>query len=223
MGADAEVESDRDGNARDRNGHEQDGRKRRRAQNREAVIDALVALIGSGRFDASTTEIAQEAGISPRSLFRYFDDVDDLLQSAVARHHELARPFLRIDADPSDPLARRIAALVSARAQLWETVAPSARVARMRAPVVPMLAAELARNRAFQRAQLEELFSPELAAMEPQHARAVLTAVDVLCSFEAHDLVRNDHGLPAGVAEAALVQALTALLRPLPTAPGGAP
>jgi AcrR family transcriptional regulator len=202
-----------------------DGRRRRRTQNRDAVIDALVTLIGSGRFDASTTEIAEQAGISPRSLFRYFEDADDLLRAAVARHHELARPYLDLGVGPGDPLPRRIAALVAARAQLWEAVGPSARVARMRAPVIPMLAAELARNRAMQRSQLEQLFEPELTAMAPDEARAALAAVDVLCSFEAHDLVRHDQGLPPGVAETALVRALTALLvpaRPVVTAPAGA-
>ena len=112
--------------------------------------------------------------------------------------------------------------MVATRSQLWEAVGPSARVARMRAPVVPMLAAELARNRAMQRAQLEHLFGPELAAMGPEEARAALAAVEVLCSFEAHDLVHHDQGLPPGIAETALVRALTAVLRPAPTTPGEA-
>jgi AcrR family transcriptional regulator len=210
---------------------QEDGRKRRRTQNRDAVIDALVTLIGSGRFDASATEIAEHAGISPRSLFRYFDDTDDLLQAAVARHHELARPFLQLDVRPDEPLARRIAAVVVARAQLWDAIEPSARVARMRAPVNPTLAAELARNRALQRAQLQQAFAPELEAMGADEARATLAAVEVLCSFESHDLIRNDQQLPAGVAEMALVRALTALFRPVATDaptdpatdPGGTP
>lgn len=193
---------------------EQDGRRRRRAQNREAVIDAFVTLIGSGRFDASTTEIAEQAGISARSLFRYFDDTDDLVQAAIARHHDKAKPFITVAATPDEPLARRIAAVAVARARLWDTVEASARVARMRAPVNPVLAAELARNRALQRAQLEELFAPELGAMEPDDARATLAAVEVLCSFEAHDLIRHDQGLEPGVSEAAVVRALTALLKP---------
>ena len=63
-----------------------DGRRLRREQNREAVIDALVALFEEGSYTPSSNEIAERAGISPRSLFRYFDDVDDLNRTAVERH-----------------------------------------------------------------------------------------------------------------------------------------
>ena len=57
---------------------EVDGRRLRRDQNREAVLDALVALFHEGIYQPSTNDIAERAGISPRSVFRYFEDVDDL-------------------------------------------------------------------------------------------------------------------------------------------------
>ena len=52
---------------------EVDGRRERRAGNRQAALDALVELFGDDRFQPSTAEIAERAGISARSLFRYFD------------------------------------------------------------------------------------------------------------------------------------------------------
>jgi AcrR family transcriptional regulator len=194
-----------------------DGRRLRREQNRSAVIDALVELLGSGRFDASTTEIAEAAGLSPRSLFRYFDDADDLLRAAIAQHHRRARPHLVLGVSAADPLPARIEGLVAGRLRLWEVVEPTARVARMRAPIVPLLATELARNRAIQREQIRALLAPELDAMPEEEARSTLAAAEVLCSFESWDLLRRDQGLTAEQAGAALTRGLTALL-----APGGA-
>jgi AcrR family transcriptional regulator len=194
-----------------------DGRRLRRESNRRAVIDALVDLLGSGRFDASTAEIAEAAGISARSLFRYFDDVDDLLRAAIAHHHDLARPYLALAVDAGDELDDRIDGLVQARLGLWNAVEASARVARMRAPVLPALAAELARNRALQREQIRQLLAPELDALGTEGAPA-LAAIEVLCSFESFDLLCRDQGRSTQEAAATLTRALAALL-----APGGAP
>jgi AcrR family transcriptional regulator len=191
--------------------HAVDGRRRRREHNRRAVIEALVGMLGSGRFDASTAEIAEAAGLSARSLFRYFDDVDDLLRAAIAYHHELARPHLVLGVTVDDDLATRIDGLVRGRLQLWEAVEPTARLARMRAPIVPLLAAELARNRARQREQIRQLLAPELEALGAEGA-AALAAVEVLCSFESFDLVRRDQGLSPAEAIDTLTRALAALL-----------
>ena len=191
-----------------------DGRHVRREQNREAVVEALVELYREGRYDPSAAEIAERAGLSPRSLFRYFDDADDLARAAIAHHHRLARPLLRIPAAPTDPLAHRVERFVEARLELWSAVAPSARVGRMRAPVSALLADELRRNRRILRRQIEELFAAELAERP-----ALLGPIDVLCSFESTELLLHDHRMSRARATAALVDALHTLLAP----PGGRP
>ena len=48
-----------------------DGRRVRREQNREAVLDAVVELFHEGSYQPTTDEIAIRAGLSPRSQFRY--------------------------------------------------------------------------------------------------------------------------------------------------------
>lgn len=186
-----------------------DGRRLRREQNRQAVVEALIELYGEGRFDPSAAEIAERAGLSPRSLFRYFDDSDDLTRAAIEEHHRLARPLVGIDADPSDPLEHRIEALVAARLRLWTTVEPSARVVRMRAPERGLLARELRRNRRMFRDQVAELFAAELAERP-----TALAAADVLCSFESVDLLLHDQRLSRRQAARTLTDALRALLSP---------
>src|SRR3954464_4254664 len=108
-----------------------DGRRLRREQNREAVIDALVSLFEEGSYTPSSNEIATRAGLSPRSLFRYFDDIDDLNHAAIERHLATVRPLLDPHVDAAAPTATKVRHIVAARAELWETAGPTARAARI--------------------------------------------------------------------------------------------
>jgi AcrR family transcriptional regulator len=191
-----------------------DGRRARRDLNRRAVVDALLDLYREGRYDPSSTDIAMRAGLSPRSLFRYFDDVDDLARAAITVAQDRARALLTVAATSTDPLERRIECLLEARANVWDTVGPAARVSRMRAPLQPVIAAELTQARAYLRKQLRELFAPELAALGPGRSPAALATIDVLCSFESYDLLRNDQRLSRPRAISALAAALRAVLEP---------
>jgi TetR/AcrR family transcriptional regulator, regulator of autoinduction and epiphytic fitness len=187
---------------------EADGRRQRREQNREAVIDALLALFREGVYQPGSAEIAARAGLSPRSLFRYFDDVDDLHRAAAARQVRLALPLLTLTVRPADPTPAKIDGVVRARVRLFEQIAPAARALRVSAYRHDPLAVELARNRSFLRAQLREVFGPELAAA----GELALPAIDVLCSFESYELLRRDQGLSRARLVATLAAALGALL-----------
>jgi AcrR family transcriptional regulator len=184
-----------------------DGRRRRRHQNREAVIDALVASFADGVYQPSTAAIAARAGISPRSLFRYFDDVDDLSRAAIERQLASARPLFAVDASPDDPTATKIRKVVAARLALFEAIAPGARAGRVCAPVNPVVAAQLHESRSLYRDQVRDLFARELRARP-----TALPAVDVLLSFESRELLCVEQGFTTAEAAAALVDSLAALL-----------
>ena len=189
---------------------EVDGRRARREQNRAAVVDALAQLYREGTYEPSAAEIAERAGLSPRSLFRYFDDVDDLNRATIDQQLARARPLLAVDARPDDPAAAKVERLVEARLRLYEAIAPAARAARICAWRHPVLAEQITSTRSYLRHQLERLFAPELDALGPDRGPAALAAMDALCSFEAVELLQGDHEAPA----AALVQGLGCLLAP---------
>jgi AcrR family transcriptional regulator len=189
-------------------GVETDGRRARRAANRQAAVAALVELYREGRFTPTAAEIAERAGLSARSLFRYFEDYDDLSEAAIAHQQALARPLLGVDADRSDPTEVKIDALARSRAAQFEVLAPAARAARAAAHRRPAVAAGLTQARTFRREQIRRLFAPELAAMTRQEAARRLAVADALCSFESYELLRHDQEMSQAEATATLVQGL---------------
>ncbi len=197
-----------------------DGRRLRRDRNRDAVVDAMLALYAEGQLAPSSEEIAARAGLSPRSLFRYFDDIDDLCRAAIARQHERVGPFVELQTDPSATLAERIAVVVDQRIRLFEAIGSVGEVSRLRAPFQPLIATELAASRAYLRRQLRRAFAAELDALDAlghDRGAAVLAAADVVTSFEAYQLLRHDQQLASARAADVLVEALTRLLTPHPS------
>ncbi len=188
---------------------EVDGRRLRRQQNREAVLEALASMFSEGDYTPSSADIAERAGLSPRSLFRYFDDVDDLNRAAIERQQATALPLVDPGVGPLEPTADKIRAVAEARVRLFEAIAPSARAARVAAHRHPLVRAQISRSRSYLRRQLRRLFAPELEAVDGD----VLPALDALCSFETYDLLRVDQGLSRIGTVAALRGALTALLQ----------
>jgi AcrR family transcriptional regulator len=188
---------------------ETDGRRLRREQNRAAVLDALVELFDEGDYTPGTTRIAERAGISPRSLFRYFDDVDDLHLAAIERARTTAAPLAAMDIDPSAPTAEKIDAFVRARVRLHEAVGNAERATRLSAHRHAVIAAQLREGRAFFREQARAVFAPELRAGGRE---TLVPAIDALTSIETYDLFRSTHALSRAKAIDALVAALTTLL-----------
>jgi AcrR family transcriptional regulator len=184
-----------------------DGRRLRRELNRDAVIDALITFYRAGSYQPSCTEIAARAGVSERSLFRYFSDVEDLHRAAADREITVALPQLA-SAAAAELTRVKIERMVHARAALWEHAGPAARALGANAHRHAKLAAELDRYRSLLQGQLRELFAPELAA----RGTVALPAIDVLCSHHSWDRLRHGQGLSAESATATLIAALTALL-----------
>ncbi|HUY66621.1 MAG TPA: TetR/AcrR family transcriptional regulator [Acidimicrobiales bacterium] len=191
-----------------------DGRQRRRERNREAVVDALLDLYRVGNLRPSSEEIAARSGLSPRSLFRYFDDVDDLIRAAIRSQEARALPLLPVAAAPEDPFDVKVAALVDQRLRLFGAVGHAATVSRLRSPFQPLLAAELAQNRKFLRNQVRRLFAPELGGMDEARSTSAVAAADVLTSFESYQLLVQHRAMPEVQVKRILADALTVLLGP---------
>lgn len=189
-----------------------DGRRVRREQNVEAVVEAMLDLLGEGHLNPSAAQVAERSGVSLRSVFRYFDDMDHLTELAMARQLERASGFFQpIDADGT--IEERAAALAEQRLVQHAHLAPYARAAMVRAHQYPAVAQGLATRRDALRAQAEALFAPELDALDPAAREEVLAALEGVSSLEVLEVMLGHRGLTPEQVQATLQRMLVAVLR----------
>lgn len=190
-----------------------DGRTARRDRNRDAVLDAVIELFGEGLLMPAAAEVAERSGVSPRSVFRYFEDTDALSRAAIARRMEVVEPLLALPDAAVGSLEERIERVLDARLRLWDAAAPVARAVIVRAPVNPLLADQLDRNRRRLHAQVEEVFTAELDACEDDERQALLAAADLLTGYDSLDLLRRQQDRTAEETRDILARALRRLFR----------
>jgi AcrR family transcriptional regulator len=176
------------------------------------VVDSLLALYQDGNLDPSAADVAERSGLSPRSLFRYFDDVTDLCRAAIERQFAILTAMAQIELDPGAPLKARVEALVDRRINLYETSGKVGLVARLRAPFESLIADQLVEGRAALRGQIEMLFHDELTGMEETRRSMALNAIDALCTFESYHLMRENQGLDKGGVSSVLGDSILTLL-----------
>ena len=171
-----------------------DGRRARRDRNRAAVIDAVLELLAEGEPMPATEAIAERAGVSVSSVFRYFDGLDDLHRQTIERHAERFGHLFELPGLGDGTRDERITRLVDARLALHEAVAPIARAARSQVREGHPIGDQLAEIRRRMRSQVRAHFAEELAPMPRAVADDVVDAIDALTSFEAWDLLRRGAG-----------------------------
>ena len=189
-----------------------DGRRARRERNRTAVIDAMFELIVEGHVPPSAEALAERAGVSVSSIFRYFDNLDDLLQQTVSNYFGRFAGLFVVPAVSGGDLDDRIAALVRARLDLYEATGPIARVARIRAADQPQIATVLAETRRTLEAQVREHFAADLRGRARGDADDRVALVDCLTAFESWDLLTSTHGRSRRLVERAWTSGLHDLL-----------
>jgi AcrR family transcriptional regulator len=194
-----------------------DGRSARSARTREAVVTAALDLVRAGNPRPTAKEIAARAGISLRSVYVHFDDLDDLFAAVGARQAEdVAHLLYAVDA--SLPLPDRIDAVVGQRAALWEVLAPVREAAIFWAHRSNRL--REGNQRMARRAirDLDRLFGAELDRWGDSRAVA-LEALAVTASQGSWDVLRRERGLSVERASAVVVTTMTSVLRGPDTRP----
>ncbi len=164
-----------------------DGRTRRRNRNRDAVIASLISLMQDGELDPTVAQIADRAGVSHRSIFRYFTDLDDLSRTALETAVRDALPLAVIPRVGEGSLEHRIEGMIASRLRVISYSKMFARVARAKSIALPELHRGLSNVAIMSRDQFRRHFAIELDEMEPRD-RAHLTALlSSQMSFEGYD------------------------------------
>ena len=188
-----------------------DGRHQRRVRNREAVVEAILGLLDDGLAQPTALDVSARSGVSMRSIFRLFDDMEALHRAAIERQTERLTALL-VELPDSGPLADRVEALVANRADVFESVSPVRRLANRLAATSPPIRAELARLGRFLRTQLALTFASELRRGD----ELLLDALDVATCWDTWERLRSAQGLSPAEARRTVTLTVTALLREEP-------
>jgi TetR/AcrR family transcriptional regulator, regulator of autoinduction and epiphytic fitness len=202
--------SDGDGDA-DADAKDVDGRHRRSERSRAAVVDALLSLYDDGVVRPGVADIAARAGVSARSVFRHFADLEGLAEAAIDRQWE--RVHMLFDAPPHEgDRETRVAALVDQRLRLHGAIIGVARAAAVLSSSSPVVASTLRARRRLLGDQVVALFAPELRARQGQAGRELAAALEATASLENVDYLRTHAGLGSDRAAAVVRRMLHALL-----------
>jgi hypothetical protein len=169
-----------------------DGRSLRRERNRQDIVNALLGLIENGETEISAALIASKAGLSERSIFRYFDDVNDLYRSVCDLAFSKEIEYALIDDAGIGSLDTKIENFVNQRVRIYtmnEKIAPAARSFAFKNPIIKN---QLVFGRKLLRAQITKHFAEELSAFDKSQQQVAVATIDALTTFESYDMMRSD-------------------------------
>lgn len=187
-----------------------DGRTLRGERTRTSIVEALIGLLQEGEERPTAKHIAQRAGVSVRSIFQHFDDLEGLYADLVKVQASRVEPLVEA-MEPGGDLPTRCAALANQRARLFEAIRPIRHAVGTRARTSPVIAQRIHDLSARLESQVREQFAAELAGPDGE---TLAVALDVLASFDAWDHLRGHHGLDPEAAEGVLRASLERLLAP---------
>lgn len=170
----------------------EDGRTSRSARTRSAVVEALLTLNERGNPRPTAKEIAAEAGVSSRSVYVHFDDMEALSLAASGRQWER---LLAISPRPvtEGDLSTRLAAFVERRTLTLEFGANVRKAAVLQEPFSAVLRETLTQARRRLHTDVQRCFASELA-MSPR-PDTLATAIDIAASSATWETMRSHQGL----------------------------
>jgi TetR/AcrR family transcriptional regulator, regulator of autoinduction and epiphytic fitness len=171
-----------------------DGRAARSHRTRRAIINAMRALHSDGELRPTAPRIAERAGVSLRTVWQQFTDMEALLVEAVKRDSEILRSLVR-KIEPDQPLADRVDTFVSQRAQILEEMTPTWRAARIHQASSSELRSDHRRKVAAGRAELEAVFAPEFDQLPGQQRAELVESLHAISIWSFWESLRSDLGL----------------------------
>jgi TetR/AcrR family transcriptional regulator of autoinduction and epiphytic fitness len=171
-----------------------DGRMARSHQTRRAIVDAMRALHAEGDLRPTAPRVAARAGVSLRTVWQHFADMEALLLEAGRRDLEILLQIVSpIGSDL--PLAERVGMLADQRARVHEQMTPGWRAARLQQPFSPELRRSKKRMIALARAELEAVFVNELGQLPPDQRQELVDGLQGVSIWAFWESLRTEVGL----------------------------
>jgi AcrR family transcriptional regulator len=170
-----------------------DGRAARAQRTRRAVADALLKLIEEGDLRPTSKAIAERAGVSERTIFQHFEDLETLFSVAASRVGDrIVRNLDYISAD--GPFDDRLKAYLDELTYLHEAMTPVRRASRLHEPFSPVLDGALGWWRETLRRGIERVFVNELGRWSGDDRRDVVEALALIVTWSSWENMRRHSG-----------------------------
>jgi TetR/AcrR family transcriptional regulator of autoinduction and epiphytic fitness len=186
-----------------------DGRSARSERTRRAIVAAHLALIDEGDLKPTGERIAERAGVSLRTLWTNFKDMETLFAATGELVKERQDTMYR-RIEPDRRLADRVEEFCAQRAEVLEMLAPSARASQLREPFSAQLRLNRVGNINRVRRQIEEVFEAELA--DADEREKLVNALTVASTWSAWSMMRDTLSMPVDEAKSIMRRTVTALL-----------
>lgn len=182
-----------------------DGRTARSVRTRKAIVAACIELVEEGDLEPTAPRVAERAGVSVRSVFQHFDDLEGLFAAVGDRVLENLLGLV-MHVDPTIDFERRVPIVVRQRTALLEALSPIRRAVAVNAWDSQEVSNRLAMGHAYLRLEVESAFARELLAAGDDRLE-VLNALDTVLSWSTWEQLRTTVDLDVAAA-AAVVERL---------------
>ena len=183
-----------------------DGRRERSAASRRRILEAMVDLIESGQPGPTAETVAMRAGVSLRTVFRHFEEMEKLHLEIASVVFERVRPILERPLDNKGWPAS-LPEFVARRAEFFEIMAPFKNAIDVHRHRSRAIAAQHRRINVMSRDLLAAAVPPRLLA-----DRERFELLSLLLSLEAWQRLREQQGLSVAEACSAIERATLALI-----------
>lgn len=183
-----------------------DGRRLRSERSRAQIVAAMRAVIEGGDMDPGAAAVAEAAGVSIRTVFRHFEEIDSLYRELNAQIEAEILPMVMTQFEARD-WQGRAGEVVTRRARIYERLMPFKIAAHARRFQSEYLMDAHQRFLAMERAALQAILPAEI-----QSNPALFAALEMVTGFQSWQRLRQDQNLAPEDAEAAVRLAVERLL-----------
>jgi len=183
-----------------------DGRRLRSDRSRQLIIESMLELIKQGNLVPTAQQVADHANVGIRSVFRHFEDMESIFETASELCHTEYRGLF-IGGDRSGSLQERILHATECHANAYETMSNMILSGSARQWNSEVLQKSYIAYQHQLRRDLDE-WLPELESLTESKRQAV----DGIASFEMWHRLRNIQSLDKTDSIKIIVEMLKALI-----------
>lgn len=187
-----------------------DGRRERSRSSRSKIVAAMLDLVGKGDVAPSAARVAEVAGVGLRSVFRHFDDMDELYREMGGVIEAQVMPII-LQAPSGASWKEKLLDIADRRATVFETILPFRISGNLKRFQSPYLMQDYRR--------MLRLETEIIEAHLPASVKADVTgahSLNVILSFQTWRLLRHDQSLTVEDAKAVVRRLLDDVLAGMP-------